>query len=144
MKRHLLSGLVVCASLLAGCATTPQSRIEQNRAIFDQFPAEVQAKVRAGQVEVGFTEPMVRLALGNPARTFTRSTAEGNSVVWVYTKSSPSFSFGFGVGSYGGHSGVSGGVGITTGGSRYDPDEVMRVEFREGAVAGVEHVSNRN
>ena len=122
-------------ALLAACAT-PDSRIADNRSAFDKFSLEIQQKIRTGQVEVGFTPEMVRMALGEPARTFTRKTELGDTEVWSYHDDSPKFSFGFGVASGGRRSAVSSGVGVSTGG--YDPEEKIRVEFRDGAVTAVD------
>ncbi len=124
-----------CLILLAACAT-PDSRIADNRTAFDKFPAETQQKIRTGQVEVGFTPEMVLMSLGEPARKFTRKTEMGDTDVWSYHDDSPKFSFGFGVGSGGRGSSVGGGVGVSTGG--YDPDEKIRVEFRDGVVTAVD------
>jgi hypothetical protein len=121
---------------LAGCST-PQSRIEKNRAVFSGFPTAVQEKVRAGQIDVGFTPEMVALALGEPARKATRKTEAGEAEVWIYHDSSPQLSFGFGVAGGGGHTVVGGAVDVTTGG--YDPEEKVRVEFRGGKVASVDY-----
>ena len=143
MKR-LFSGLIALSVLLlAACSSTPQQRIDKNQAQFSSFSPAMQQKIREGKVDVGFTAEMVKLSLGDPARTFTRSTAEGTVEVWVYTKTGPRFSFGLGVGSYGGGSGVSTGVGVSTGGGGYEPDELMRVELKAGVVTAVEYVSNR-
>ncbi|WP_438482386.1 hypothetical protein [Oleiharenicola lentus] len=143
MKRLISSLAVLGVLALAACSSTPQQRIDKNQTQFSQYSPEIQQKIRDGKVDVGFSAQMVTLALGDPARTFTRSTAEGTVEVWVYTKSSPRFSFGLGVGSYGRSSGVSTGVGVSTGGGGYDPDELMRVELRGGVVTAVEYVSNR-
>jgi hypothetical protein len=123
------------AALLAACST-PDSRISGNQAAFDRFPADVQQKLRAGQIEIGYTQEMVRIALGEPARQFTHKSEQGDSDLWVYHDEGPRFSFGVGVGSGGRHSGVGGGLAMSTGG--YDPDEKMRVEFREGKVSAIE------
>lgn len=121
--------------LLAGCASTPQDRISQNRAAFESLPSDVQKKVSAGQVDIGFTEQMVTLALGKPGRRFTRADANGESEVWVYYKRQPHFGFGFGVSS-GGYGGVSSGVAVST---ANDPDdETQRVIFHEGKVTAIE------
>jgi hypothetical protein len=124
-----------CLILLAACAS-PRSRIADNRGAFDKFPAEIQQKIRTGQVEVGFTPEMVLMSLGEPARKFTRKTERGDTEVWSYHNDSPKFSFGLGVGSGGRGSSVGGGVGVSTGG--YDPDEKVRVEFRGGVVTAVD------
>ncbi|MDI1319281.1 MAG: hypothetical protein PSW75_03680 [bacterium] len=112
----LLAGAAI--ALLAGCST-PDSRIARHRAAFDQLPAAVQQKIRAGQVDVGFTPEMVQLALGEPDRVFTRRSENGDTEVWGYQDHGPHFSIGLGVGSGGRHSSVGGGVAMSTGG--YDP-----------------------
>jgi hypothetical protein len=76
--------LMLGVLLLAGCAT-PASRIKKNPELFASFPPEVQAKVREGQIEVGYTHDMVRMALGGPQRIHTRTTQGGATEVWVYT-----------------------------------------------------------
>ena len=62
--------------LLAGCAT-PARRIEQNRELFDSLPVAAQARIRGGQIDLGFTPDMVRIALGEPHRQTLRRSAEG-------------------------------------------------------------------
>jgi hypothetical protein len=126
--------------LLAGCASsTPQTRIAEHRELYRSFPSEVQRKVSAGEVDVGFTEEMVMLALGEPARRVTRQSEEGTEEVWIYARSEPRMSFGFGFGSYGRRSGSSVGVSTSTGG--YGREERMRVVFRDGKVTTVESVT---
>lgn len=98
----------------------------------------MQQKIRAGQVEVGFTGEMVRMALGKPDRVFMRQSDQGDTEVWGYQDRGPRFSIGLGVGTGGRHSSVGGGVGVSTGG--YDPEEKIRVEFRDGKVTAVETV----
>ena len=129
-----LLGLVSVA-LLAACST-PETRISGHRAAFDQFPSDVQQKLRAGRIEIGFTEEMVRLALGEPARRYTHKSELGDSELWIYHDEGPRFSLGIGVGSAGSHSAVGAGLGVSTG--NYDPEERMRVEFRAGRVIAIE------
>ena len=135
MRKFILPCLLLVAVLTA--CSTPQSRIDSNRAVFDKFPAEVQEKVRAGRVDVGFTVEMVRIALGEPARQMTRKTDKGEVEVWIYTDDKPQFSIGLGVGSGGYHGGTAMGVSTSTGG--YEPDERTRVEIRNGLVESVEY-----
>ena len=127
------------ASLLfaAGCSTT-DSRISKNAGLVAGWPVDVQEKVRAGQVAVGFTPEQVRVALGEPGRTMTRVEAQGAREVWVYFESAPKFSFGIGVGGGGGGTSVGGGVGVSTGG-RGDR-ELRRVIFEGGRVSAIEEV----
>ncbi len=70
--------------LLAGCTSTPEKRIQQNQAMFDTLPPAAQIRIRNGQVDIGFTPDMVRLALGAPHRTLLRRSPAGDSEVWLY------------------------------------------------------------
>jgi len=85
MKMSLQS--VVCVALVvltAGCVSTPASRIKKNPELFASFPADVQAQVKKGQVAVGYTKDMARLALGLPRRVDTRTTETGQMEIWSY------------------------------------------------------------
>lgn len=138
MRILLPSSLLLSALLLtAGCSSTPQSRIASHREVYRSFPSDVQRKISAGVVDVGFAPEMVRLALGAPNREFSRQTENASSEVWVYHDTSPRFSVGFGIGSYGRHSSSSVGVATTTG--DYDREEKMRVVFRDGHVTEIEY-----
>lgn len=134
--RSIPAILVLASLFLLGACSSPDSRIADNRSAFDRFSPDIQQKIRTGQVDVGFTPEMVIMSLGEPARKFTRKTDKGDTEVWSYHDDSPKFSFGVGVGSGGRGSSVGGGVGVSTGG--YDPDEKVRVEFREGLVTAVD------
>ena len=83
MKHFLLLLTTVLLLAASGCAT-PESRIKKNQALFDSFPAEVQEKVKAGQIDIGFTADMVAIALGKPGRVYQRKTTEGETEVWSY------------------------------------------------------------
>ena len=76
----LLASLI---SLFAGCST-PEARIRRNPQYFSQLQAADQELIRKGQVAVGFTAEMVRLALGEPDRLTTRQAENGTSEVWHY------------------------------------------------------------
>lgn len=69
--------------LLAGCATT-ERRIQQNQELFDSLPVAHQARIRGGQVDLGFTPDMVRIALGEPQRKLRRHDAGGDAEIWLY------------------------------------------------------------
>jgi len=75
------------------------------------------------------------MSVGEPSRRYTQQTTTGESEVWAYSKSSPTFSFGLGLGSFG--PGVGGGVGLgtNTGGNS---DDKLRVTFVAGKVTAVE------
>ncbi len=133
----LALGLAAVA-LLAACSSTPDARIAKRQSAFNQYPSAVQKKIHAGEVDIGFTPEMVVLALGEPARQFTHQSTTGTAEIWIYHDNGPRFSIGIGVGSFGRHSATSVGVSTSTGG--YDPEEKMRVEFRDGRVTAIEYV----
>lgn len=85
--------LFITLILVAGCASSPESRIEKNPQIFDKFSEEEQAKIRNGEVELGFTEQMVYLAIGAPDRKKTRITEEETTESWIYQGYRRSHSF---------------------------------------------------
>jgi len=120
---------------LAACAS-PESRIKDNQPAFDSYPPAVQQKIRAGQADIGFTPEMARMALGEPDHKYTQTTAAGSSEVWAYRDNGPMFSIGLGGASFGGHSAVGGGVGVSAGGG--DPEDKLRLYFVNGLVASIE------
>ena len=75
--------LVAGLALLAGCST-PQSRINQNPAVFGRLTPEQQQLIKEGKVALGFDAAMVKLALGDPDRIHERTDASGTSEVWSY------------------------------------------------------------
>ena len=136
MKIHSLRLwlLPVLLSAAAGC-TSPGSRIAQNQAAFDAWPADVQARVRAGKISMGFTPEQVRVALGEPARKFTRTSAAGPGEVWVYRELGPDTGTGLTVGlETGGGTGVGGGPAF----ENYRYSEYARVSFENGLVNAID------
>ena len=140
MKTKLSFTAVVGFALLAAGCSTVDSRIAKNRAAFNTWPPAVQDKVVVGQIGVGFTSDQVRVALGEPDRVWTRTTADGTSQVWSYRERGPRFSFGVGVGmgSFGRHGGSFGSIGVGTH-TGYLDDEKMGVVFDpSGRVSAIE------
>jgi hypothetical protein len=130
--------LVVLLLALAGCATTPADRIAQHQTAFNAWPAEVQAKIRAGQVAVGFTEEQVRMALGDPERVITRTTEQGVSMVWAYRHRGPRFSIGMGMAGGNGHTGYGAGVAMTD--HPYFSGDALHVVLMNGQVVSIERM----
>ncbi|HEY8932184.1 MAG TPA: hypothetical protein VIM44_02605 [Rariglobus sp.] len=138
MKASLLLCLTSVVLVLgAGCVSSSKSRIAENQAAFNAYPADVQEALRKGEVKVGFTPEQVKIALGAPDRVLTRTSTEGRSETWVYRDANPRFGLGFGVGIFGGGSSAGAGVGVGTGGAEF-ADEHMRVIFTAGRVSAVE------
>jgi hypothetical protein len=82
--KSLLAAAALGAGLLAGCSTV-SSRIQDNPGLFASLPPNQQALVRQGKAGVGMDMATVRLALGDPDRVTTRTTAAGESKVWHYS-----------------------------------------------------------
>jgi len=75
------------AVLLSGCVSTPDSRIKKEPQLFASFAPDIQTQVQRGEIQMGFSRDMVRLALGRPARVHIRTDATGESEVWTYVHS---------------------------------------------------------
>jgi hypothetical protein len=131
--RHL--GFALLATLLLSCASSPDSRIEENQELFDSYPPEVQARLSEGKVAVGDNEDRVYMALGDPNETTVQVTEQGETLMWGYTKSRPGFSIGIGGGGGGYRTGGAGG-GVSMGsGPRKDYTAI--IDFREGIVTRI-------
>jgi hypothetical protein len=77
-------GLLV---LVSGCVSTPASRIQKEPQTFAAFAPEIQAKVQKGEIEIGYSRDMVRLALGLPRQVTIRTAETGEAEIWTYTGS---------------------------------------------------------
>jgi hypothetical protein len=123
--------LGLLASLLAGCSTI-DSRIRASQGLFDSYPPETQAKIRAGEIAVGFTPEMVLMAWGEPSRREQVTGEEFVADLWTWSRTTPGVGIGVGSGGYyGGNVGI--GTGILVGeGRRYE--DRAQVEFRNGEV----------
>jgi hypothetical protein len=112
--RCLLWALLI--GLWAGCASTPR----------------VDWDTRVGN----YTYDEAVKELGPPDRS--AQTSEGTTVAEWFLKHSPTFSFGFGTGSFGPHGGVGVSQGVTTGGAA----QYLRLRFdNQGKLAGWERVT---
>ena len=138
MDRGLLIAAGISLLTLTACSST-ESRVHENQAAFDSYPPEVQQKIRSGNVDIGFTPDQVRMALGDPDHRYSRQTAAGTQDVWGYRDTSPSFSFGIGGGSFGGSTGLGGGVGVNTG-NAYPEDKISVVFEGDRVTAGEKQV----
>lgn len=135
----IASGIFSLGTLFFAACSSPSSRISQNQAAFDSWPAAVQEKIRAGKVDTGFTAEQVTTALGKPDHAYTRTTATGTTEVWAWSNNRPSI--GFGIGVAGGSStgaGVGVGSGVATSGDRND--DRIRVIFDHGIVSAIERL----
>lgn len=133
--------LLPLALLLAGCAT-PAKRIQQNQELFDSFPVAAQARIRGGQIDLGFTPDMVRIALGEPQRKTLRRSAAGDLEVWFYLDTIRRYDRqrvdidGLSLSGPGGLRSLGGSAWINVEQSREFVR--VRVEFQNGAVTAIE------
>lgn len=95
-KYAFVIAVALLALWLAGC-TTVESRIRQNPAIFSQLTPAQQDMIKRGEIGIGFSQEMVRLALGEPDHVMVRTDANGASETWSYVSS-----YGYDGGFYGG------------------------------------------
>lgn len=131
------AGLLV---LWVACAGV-DSRIASRRELFDSYPPEVQANLRHGVIEPGYTPEMVEIALGSPDEKRELTTEQATGEIWTYRRSVPGFSFGLGSGtSVGNHVGL--GTGVQVGEPARREDQAL-VEFREGRVVRFESLAPR-
>ena len=139
MRTSLALMLLVLTA--AGCAT-PERRIRSHPEIFASFPTNVQANVRSGIVEVGYTPDMVYIALGRPDRVFERATAEGRLEIWVYIDVAYSTQFEPIETTYW-YRTHRGDLRLARDWSwvdvrRRNEYEILRIEFKDGKVAAIE------
>ncbi len=127
--------------LLMGCAT-PESRIHRNQEYFDTLPEAAQTRIRSGQIDLGFTPEMVRIALGEPQRRVLRRTPAVEAEIWYYLDTLRSYERqradldGLRISGPGGLRAVSGSAWVNVMHER----EVVRarVEFQGGVVIAIE------
>ena len=127
--------------LLAGCAS-PARRIQQNQELFDSFPVASQARIRGGQIDLGFSPDMVRIALGEPQRKLLRRAPDGDAECWLYLDVIRQYDRqradvdGLSLSTPGGTRAVGGSLWINV---LQEREFVrLRVEFRAGAVSAIE------
>jgi hypothetical protein len=133
MRWIALVGLVI--PLLAGCQSFPTDRIAAHQSEYDSWPPEIQAKVRAGRVEIGYTQQQVFIALGPPTLK-TAAGYPGNATdVWVYYRRAARMGFAVGGASFGGGGGVAGGASVN--GLKLGLDTDGQVIFTNGRLSSV-------
>jgi hypothetical protein len=84
MKTHFPVLLAAAAALLlAGCSTF-ESRSKEKAAVFNSLDTSTQERLKKGEIALGDTAEMVYLALGNPDERISKTTADGETMDWVY------------------------------------------------------------
>lgn len=131
--------LLALAAVLMGCAGGIEDRIAQRQEVFDAYPADVQERIRRGQIRIGDDQDTVWMIYGKPNETIRRTDAKGLSEVWIYKI------LGYNERLYPSVRPVYRDVRGTLRGSYYIEDtpeyewkEVLRVEFSGGHVTAVQ------
>ena len=99
----LLTTTAAGALFFGGCAT-PESRISENRELYNNLPARQQQLVAQGQIAPGMSKSAVWLAWGGPEQK-VNGFARGNATeTWVYyTTTTAAYPYGYGYGRFGGY-----------------------------------------
>ena len=87
IKKLLLLGLLISIAL-SSCMSAQylrDRRIAENIELFTSYTPDIQEQIRLGQINLGFSEDMVGLAWGAPARRYVRTTERGEETVWIYS-----------------------------------------------------------
>ncbi|MGH7935752.1 MAG: hypothetical protein ACREF8_01940, partial [Chthoniobacterales bacterium] len=108
--------MAVSALFLSGCSTI-NSRIEENRAVYEHLSPKDQALVTQGRIRGGMSQDAVYLAWGRPQQKAVGVMHNVPTETWVYTISTtlPGYGYGgfygpsfYGGGFYGGFAGPIG------------------------------------
>lgn len=86
MKSHLQLPALLAATaafLLAGCSTF-ESRSQEKAAVFNSLDTSTQQRLKKGELSIGDTADLVYIALGNPDERSAKTTADGETMTWVY------------------------------------------------------------
>ncbi len=139
---HRFCPALLMVLLAAGCASSPMSRIDANRALYESWPFEIQEAVLNGRVVVGMTPEMVSVVLGKPSEVMAREGKKGPEEVWIYKTSgglnllkNSNISLGGNIGGVGIGGPIGGGVPLGSGGGGSEPVEDQQdVVFQNGVV----------
>ena len=131
-------GFLLTLLLFGGCASSPMSRIDENRGKYESWPLDVQEAVLNGEARPGMTPEQVEMALGKPTEIVSRSAQTAQDEIWIYRKGAVGSKLlnntGVSVGTGVGGVGVGTGIGLGgLGGGRQTPDE-QEVVFSNGVV----------
>jgi hypothetical protein len=82
--RPIFSLLSIAALLLvAGCQSV-DDRIKEKPDVYAQLDRPTQDKIKQGIIDLGYTQDMVYLALGDPDEKRAKYDANERSATWVY------------------------------------------------------------
>ena len=91
-KVMYMAAAVALALALTGCMTAAErraERISQNQVLFMQLDSAAQSRVSQGLIAIGDTPSAVWLALGEPSKRTSDTTAAATVEIWQYCDSVP-------------------------------------------------------
>ncbi|RJX36024.1 MAG: hypothetical protein C4531_00715 [Desulfurivibrio sp.] len=146
LRKLFLLVLIVCCAL-TGCMSAQyyrDRRIAENPELFNSFSPQVREQISLGQINIGFTEDMVRLAWGPPDRIYIRTTDRGEATVWTYSSTriltqTDRMSVPVRIYDDRGHSTIVY-RNVWVNRDRHEEYDVARVEFSQGAVSAIERM----
>lgn len=83
MKHSILPLLTAALVILSGCQSI-NDRIKQKPEVFAKADQVTQDKIKQGIIDLGFTEDLVYLALGQPDQKREALTPTGRTISWIY------------------------------------------------------------
>lgn len=96
----LLACIATGALVLAGCSTIG-SRIDENRASFEQLPPQEKALISQGKISGGMSQQAVYIGWGQPQQKATGLVRGVPTETWVYTLTTAAYGPGYGYGGFG-------------------------------------------
>ena len=81
--KYFALGLATLVLGLTGCQNV-NSRIKEKPDVFAKLDLATQDKIKQGIIDLGFTEEMVYLALGDPDQKKESVSVTGQTVSWIY------------------------------------------------------------
>ena len=87
-----MAAAAALAFVLAGCMTDAErraERISQNQTLYMQLDQATQSRVSQGLISIGDTPSAVWLALGEPSKRTSDTTAAATVEIWQYFNSIP-------------------------------------------------------
>jgi hypothetical protein len=79
-----LAATAAATVFISACQSARDTRAQEKADVLRMQSPEVQAKVRTGLIETGFTTELVYIALGRPDRTSTGKGDSGPTTAWYY------------------------------------------------------------
>ncbi len=139
LHRHAFGTLALSAAafFFAACSTSPMSRIDANRAVYESWPVDMQEAVLENRAVPGMTPEMAEMALGKPTSIDHRSVKDGEEEIWTYKKGSahlPSLLENTNISLGGSVGGVGVSSGVPMGRGRPVDADTKEVVFKNGVV----------